>query len=187
MCIILVAMFEMTFHDSMDTANDLVENVNIKLVVHQSQISQRTGWVGLIKEFEILNDTCSWMSTNNNVCALDECCWIEKLVVNKTYEEENVEGLGYISLGLSPMDYEEIIKYGLLEKGNFSIMKSYLTQPELSWGDQYNQGMGWHRSEDMVHGINPSRGYLTNKKWIFNEDITISILQLLFAKQTYIS
>ena len=85
------------------------------------------------------------------------------------------------------MDYEEIIKYGLLEKGNFSIMKSYLTQPELSWGDQYNQGMGWHRSEDTVHGINPSRGYLTNKKWIFNEDITISILQLLSAKHTYIS
>ena len=196
MCIILGAMFEMTFHDSMDTAKDLVENVNIKLVVHQSQISQRTGWIingshyrrdGLIKEFEILNDTCSWMSTNNNVCALDECCWIEKLVVNKTYEEENVKGLGYISLGLSPMDYEEIIKYGLLEKGNFSIMKSYLTQPELSWGDQYNQGMGWHRSEDRIQGINPSKGYLTNKKWIFNEDITISILQLLSAKHTYIS
>ena len=174
MSIILVAMFEMTFHDSMDTAKDLVENVNIKLVVHQSQISQRPGWVGLIKEFEILNDTCSWMSTNNvsDVCDLDdECCWIKKLVVNKTYEVANIEGLNKISTGLSPMDYEEILKNGLLREGKYAIMKSYLTPNETYWGVQYNQGMGWHRSEDTVHGINPKKGYLTNKKWIFNEDI----------------
>ena len=189
MCIILGAMFEMTFDDSMDTAKDLY-NMNITLVVHQSQIvndgltrSHINSRSGKIKEFEIFNEACSWISTinetNDDDCAPeDECCWIKKLVDNQTYKEANDEGieeLKYISLGLSPMDYEEIIKYGLLEEGKFSIMKSYLTQPELRWGELNNKGMGWHRSEDMVHGINPSKGYLTNKKWIFNEDITIFI------------
>ena len=79
-------------------------------------------------------------------------------------------------ISIRSTQYEEIIKE-LLREGNYTIMKSYLTPNELSWGVEYNQGMGWHRSEDMVHGINPNRGYLTNKKWAFNEDINIFILQ----------
>ena len=192
MYILLGALFEMSFDPSMNTSKNLADN-NITLAAHRSQIDNN--WIlcaelgnvcrlGQIKEFQILNDTCSWTSTNEYNCNEskcinddddDECCCI-KLLAEKAYKAESYtpvgEGLTWVQFDLAFTHYEEIIKFGLLRGGKYTIMKSYLTQVEHEWGYQYNQGMGWHRSEDMVHGINPSSGYLTNKKWIFNEDIT---------------
>ena len=178
MCIILGAMFQIIFHVSMDTAKDIVEN-NIMLVVHQSQILIEDFWRmnpdgsyytrnGQIVEFLILNETCSWTYANDDFN--DECSCI-KMLADKAGGRRKEGGIGSL--------YEEIIKFGLLREGKYAIMKSYLTQHELTWGERYNQGMGWHRSDERVYGINPYRGYLTNKKWIYNEDITIFISILL--------
>ena len=199
MCILLGAIFEISFDPAMDKAKDIVINNNIKLAVHGSQINDDKIWncefgneCGQIIELQILNDTCSWTSTNEEKCNetrcikddddYAECCCI-KLLADDAYkgEEYNYRINNYTSVKknyLSGTQYEDVIKNGLLGEGKYAIMKSYLTQAELSWGERYNQGMGWHRSEDRVHGINPNRGYLTNKKWAFIEEINIFILRL---------
>ena len=177
MCILLGAIFEISFYDSINTAFEIVKNPNITFAVHTSQLG--TGGLqgeldtgGRIKEFMTLNHTCLWTSTNEDKCFsdADECFCIKSLA------EKASTGAGF---GIKFQTYEEIVKFGLLRDGKFLIMKSYLTQHELRWGDQYNQGMGWHRSDMMVFGTNPYRGYLTNKKWIYNEDITIFIFRSL--------
>ena len=179
MCIILGAIFEISFEVSINTAKDIVENPDITLAVHSSQMgvgglldtNTTVDTSGQLKEFVALNDTCSWTSTNYDKCTNDDdlCCWIKKLAED-AYTGQDRTGVPDIA----GETYEETIKV-LLRNGKYAIMKSYLTQQELIWGDQYNQGMGWHRSEDSIVGIYPSRGYLANKKWIFNEDITIFI------------
>ena len=178
-CIILGAIFEMHFEVAMNSAKDIVEN-NIRLAVHMSQIELRLGF-GQIIEFQILNDTCPLTSTTEDKCNEDKCinddddeCCCINLLADDAYKGEHVD--------LTGSHYKEIITSGLLRDGKYTIMKSYLTPAELSWGDEYNQGMGWHRSEDRVFGLNPYRGYLTNKKWIFNEDSTIYIYIILFVE-----
>ena len=182
MCILLGAIFEISFEVAMNTAKTIIDN-NITLIVHSSQL----GIGGLlddldtsdqIKEFMTLNDTCLWTSTNEDRCINDgnECFCIKSLAERAS--KRTSEGSNDITLDI----YEEMIKVGLLREAKYAIMKSYLTQQELSWGDQYNQGMGWHRSEERIFGINPYRGYLANKKWIYNEDITI-----LFSFCIYLS
>ena len=173
MCIILGAMFEMNFEDAMDTAKNIADK-NITLAVHESQIGD---WMEnfQIHELQLLNKTCSWKSIKDDKC-VDECSCI-KLIAESAYKGEEIwDDYGGVSTlnfaSVRATQYEEIIKE-LMREGKYAIMKSYLTPNETYWGVQYNQGMGWHRSEDTVHGINPSKGYLTNKKWIFNEDITI--------------
>ena len=129
----------------------------------------------LIREFLLLNETCSWKSINDDICAYDndddedECSCI-KILVENAYKGPYHKEYKRVFSNIYGKKYEEVIKE-LMREGKYAIMKSYLTPAEIKWGDQYNQGMGWHRSEDTVHGINPSGGYLTNKKWIFNEDI----------------
>ena len=56
-----------------------------------------------------------------------------------------------------------------------SVMMTYRLDPEvIRMGVQYNQGMGWHKSTEGV-GNNPVKGYLTNKKWMLNEEIIFLI------------
>ena len=179
MCIILGAIFEIGFEPAMDTAKDIGNNSNIRLAVHSSQIGD-WGTGSKIEELQTLNDICSWTSINYDQCNNDndnDCCWIKKIKDN-AYKGYTIEGQND-EFGLDITQYEEIIKFHLLREGNYTVMKSYLTQAELLWGVHYNQGMGWHRSEQRVFGMKPNRGYLANKKWLFNEGITIFIFQFL--------
>ena len=131
-----------------------------------------------IEELQTLSESCSWTSTYENKCNEDKCinddddveCCCIKLIAEKAFKVTAA-----FTRDIASDTFEEMIKFGLHRDGNYAIMKSYVTQTELSWGEQHNQGMGWHRSEDRVFGINPYRGYLTNKKWNFNEDSTIFI------------
>ena len=183
MCILLGAVFEMSFYPSMDTAKNVTDN-NIKLVIHLQQIknnnnrdvnslNQAVTFVELDEEFFNLYEICSW---KYDVCVNedDECCCIKKLAERAFLGEGNF-------VDIISKKYEDIIKYDLLREGKYTIMKSYLSQREHEWGDryEYNQGMGWHRSEERVFGTNPFRGYRTNKKWLFNEDITIFIFTIM--------
>ena len=184
MCILLGAMFEISFEDAMNSAKNIIENNNandtthLTLAVHESQIERVSLTAYHINELQLLNESCLWKSANDDKC-VDECSCI-KLIAENSYKglENWIEYNGEWSMSLSSIrtiQYEKIIKE-LLREGNYTIMKSYLTPNELGWGVEHNQGMGWHKSEDMVHGINPNRGYLTNKKWAFIEDINIFIL-----------
>ena len=194
MCILLGAIFEISFDPAMDKAKDIVINNNITLAVHGSQINDHKIWncefgneCGQIIELQILNDTCSWTSTNEEKCNdtrcikdhddYAECCCI-KLLADDAYKGEEYKYFSVKKNYLSGPQYEDVIKNGLLGEGKYAIMKSYLTQAELIWGVEYNQGMGWHRSDERI-SINPRKGYLTNKKWILNEDITIIIYYYL--------
>ena len=185
MCILLGAMFEISFEDAMNSAKNIIENNNandtthLTLAVHESQIERVSLTAYHINELQLLNESCSWKSTNaNDDKCVDECSCIKLIAENAYKGVENWDGEWSMELiSIRSTQYEEIIKE-LLREGNYTIMKSYLTPNELKWGDQYNQVMGWHRSEDTVHGINPNRGYLTNKKWAFNEDININIYQI---------
>ena len=173
MCIILGAIFQISFDIPMNTAKNMIDN-SITLVVHSNQIiaSARNDYEEEIKEFSTLKNTCSWTTTIKDKCINDEdefCC-IKMLA-------DDASGVQHSSGDfIDGRFYEEVIKFDLLRKGRHVIMKSYLTQHELSWGEQFNQLMGWHRSEGRVFGVNPYRGYLTNKKWIYNEDNIIFIL-----------
>ena len=67
MCIILGAIFEISFEVSINTAKDIVENPDITLAVHSSQMgvgglldtNTTVDTSGQLKEFVALNDTCS--------------------------------------------------------------------------------------------------------------------------------
>ena len=199
MCILLGAMFEMSFEDAMNSAKDIVENNNatdtthITLAVHASQIERVSLTAYHINELQLLNETCSWKSINSNEDkCVDECSCI-KLIAENAYKGAEIwewsewsEDWSMELTIISDTQYKEVIKE-LLREGNYTIMKSYLTPAELKWGVEYNQGMGWHRSEDRIHGINPNRGYLTNKKWAFIEDINIFILPLFKASKVKLS
>ena len=181
MCIILGAIFEIGFEPTMDTAKDIGNNSNIRLAAHWTQIGEWGLNGSKIEELQILNDICSWTSANYDQCNNDnenDCCWIKKIADN-SYKGYDANGSYF---GLDTNQYEEIIKFHLLREGKYAVMKSYLTQAELIWGVQYNQGMGWHRSKQRVFGMNPNRGYLANKKWLFNEGITIFIESTTWPK-----
>ena len=46
-----------------------------------------------------------------------------------------------------------------------------------SWHGELDTSMGrWYRSKDSVSGASPHFGYLANKKWPLNEDITKHLL-----------
>ena len=196
MCILLGAMFEMSFDPAMNSAKDILENNNatdtthIRLAVHSSQIVGDAGYyflegytaAELIQDLQLMKETCTWKSTNDDKC-VDECSCIKLITKNANIGIEFLDIYGDKNLvQIHTKQYEEIIRE-LLREGNYTIMKSYLTPAELVWGDQYNQGMGWYRSEDRIHSINPNRGYLTNKKWAFIEDINIFILPLSRASK----
>ena len=165
MCILLGAVFELSFQTAMDTGDDLVQN-NVKLAIHMTQ----TGRFGGVTELQKLDDFCSRIS--------DDCEWINKLA------ETALTGLSHSGdvdfMGAGALDYGLMIKYGVLRDGKYAIMRSSLTQEELVWGEYFNQGMGWHRSAKSI-GNKPSRGYLTNKKWNLNEDIIILHLSNYFS------
>ena len=173
MCILLGAVFELSFQTAMDTGNDLVQN-NVKLAIHMNQ----TGRFGGVTELQKLDDCRSKVNDN------DDCDWINKL------EDTALTGLSHIGgvdfMGSGRLDYGLIIKYGVLRDGKYAIMRSSLTQEELVWGEYFNQGMGWHRSAKSI-GNKPSRGYLINKKWHLKEDITITIYYFTIGIITIIS
>ena len=77
----------------------------------------------------------------------------------------------------SKAQYNEMTKNEMLNQGTHAQMRSYLNDYELELGTEfnnyhenykYNRGRGYYRGE-MLSGIFPGGGYLTNKKWHLNE------------------
>ena len=77
--------------------------------------------------------------------------------------------------------FNEMTKNELLSQGTHSYMGPYLVPYILAWATEvdhdqgrykYNSGRGFYRGEK-VSGDNPMTGYLTHKKWNFNEVIMI--------------
>ena len=73
--------------------------------------------------------------------------------------------------------FDEMTKNEMLNQGTHAQMRSYLNDYELELGTEfnnyhenykYNRGRGYYRGE-MLSGIFPGGGYLTNKKWHLNE------------------
>ena len=65
-----------------------------------------------------------------------------------------------------------------------AVQMTYRLDPEVyRMGVEYNQGMGWHKSTEGV-GNNPVMGYLTNKKWILNEEIIILVYAATDNRET---
>ena len=158
MCILLGAIFEISFESAMDTGKDLVQN-NISLAIHNIQLGQ----FGEIKELQKLNNSCSWTT--------EDCDWINNLTRTAVTCLDQSGDVCMGGMGGYSRDYGLVIREKVLRDGESAIMRTSLTQRELIWGEYFNQGMGWHRSAESI-GNKPSRGYLTNKKWILNEDIT---------------
>ena len=73
--------------------------------------------------------------------------------------------------------YDEMTKNELLIHGTHTHLSSYVGPWEQAWATEYdhdqgrykrNFGRGFYRGE-LLFGDNPMTGYLTNKKWRFNE------------------
>ena len=58
--------------------------------------------------------------------------------------------------------YRNTTKHDLIGAGTHAIMTGHLAPHLLAMGR-------WYRSKEKVAGVNPSVGYLTNKKWHLNE------------------
>ena len=78
-------------------------------------------------------------------------------------------------------EYDEMTLNEVLSQGTHAMMDSFLYPYVLDWGTEYdhdqgrykyNSGRGFYRGEK-VSGDNPMTGYLTHKKWHFNEVIMI--------------
>ena len=61
--------------------------------------------------------------------------------------------------------FDYITKHYVIGAGTHAQMEAHLAPYELSMGR-------WYRSKEMVSGMNPIGGYLTNKKWHLNEVIS---------------
>ena len=61
--------------------------------------------------------------------------------------------------------YFSIIEHDVIGAGTHAQIEAHLAPYELAMGR-------WYRSKEMVSGMNPIGGYLTNKKWHLNEVIS---------------
>ena len=58
--------------------------------------------------------------------------------------------------------FDNITEHDVIGAGTHAMMTGEITPHLLAMGR-------WHRSKDKLAGVNPSIGYLTNKKWHLNE------------------
>ena len=72
----------------------------------------------------------------------------------------------------STEQYDYITKQLALKAGTHATLFSHMSQEELDWGQEYNNKRGWYRSKDIMPGDYPYTGFLTDKKWILNEEVT---------------
>ena len=67
--------------------------------------------------------------------------------------------------------FYEIAEHDVLGKGTHAQLISYLMPYELELGKKLNSGRGWYRSKERFPD-DPYFGFLSNRKWHFNEVIT---------------
>ena len=66
--------------------------------------------------------------------------------------------------------FSNITAHDVMGAGTHAQQTYFVDGYELDFGEKYHpEGRGWHRSKEIVSGVNPYAGYLTNKKWHLNE------------------
>ena len=66
---------------------------------------------------------------------------------------------------------DEMVKHDVFETGSHAMVNTYLSKYFESLGN-------WYRSKDIIEGFPKYLGYLTNKKWYFNEVIITQSLHV---------
>ena len=66
--------------------------------------------------------------------------------------------------------FNNITQLDALGAGTHAQMTYFIDTIEVEMGEKHHpNGRGWYRSKEIVSGMNPYSGYVTNKKWHLNE------------------
>ena len=80
--------------------------------------------------------------------------------------------------------FNNITAHDVIVAGTHAQMAGGLDPYELDLGKKHhpegNGTYGWYRSKEMVAGLYPYGGYLTNKKWHLNEVMSIQYVLINF-------